>query len=93
MTDANGKLEVDDDVLQEALEEDPDAVSDMFVDDGGVIDGFQDVAAKYVGRPEGETDEEGNKTDPNDDANGGYVSEDGLIDERVDGLREDLDDI
>ena len=93
MTDANGKLEIDDDLLEEALEEDPDAVSDMFVDDGGVIDGFQDVAANYVGRPEGEEDEEGNTTDPAEDANGGYVSEDGLIDERVDGLREDLDDI
>ena len=93
MTDANGKLEIDDDVLQEALEEDPDAVSDMFVDDGGVIDGFQDVAAKYIGRPEGEEDEEGNTTDPAEDANGGYVSSTGLIDDRVDNLRDDLDDI
>ena len=93
VSDSNGKLEVDDEVLTEALEEDADAVADMFLDDGGLIDGWQTVTEKYVGRAEEMTDGEGNPIDPNEDPNDGYVSSTGMIDDRVDGLREDLDDV
>ncbi|OED41061.1 hypothetical protein ACH42_14995 [Endozoicomonas sp. (ex Bugula neritina AB1)] len=93
MSDANGELEVDDDILQEALEEDPDAVSDMFVDPGGIIDGMQEVSAKYVGRAEEMTDEEGNAIDPEEDNDGSYVSSTGLIDDRVDNLNQEKDDV
>ncbi len=93
ITDTNGKLEVDDEKLQDALEEDADAVADMFVETDGIIDGFQDVTAKYVGRAEEMTDPEGNIIDPEEDNNSDYISSTGLIDDRLDGLREEQDDV
>ena len=88
-TDRNGKLELDDDIFDEAIEKDPDAISDMFVGEDGVIDQLQEVAAKYVGRAEDMTDKDGNTIDAEEDDDEGYVKSTGLLDDRLKALRED----
>lgn len=90
VTNRNGDLEVDSTVLREALEEDPQAVTDMFLE---VAEGWQDVATKYIGRPEAddeeEEDEDGNPIDPPDSSDDKYIPKDGLIDARIETLDRD----
>ncbi|MET4694701.1 flagellar filament capping protein FliD [Endozoicomonas lisbonensis] len=90
MTNRNGDLEVDTSVLQEALDEDPKAVTEMFLE---VVEEWQDVSTKYIGRPE-EDESEGDEEDEdyvpppsNDDK---YIPKDGLIDARVETLERNL---
>ena len=88
MTDRDGYLEVDSEMLDAALEEDPKAVTAMFKE---LADEWKDVATQYIGRPEEEVDEEGEEPSdyipPDDDE---YIPADGLISERVDNLERDL---
>ncbi|MGI9275587.1 MAG: flagellar filament capping protein FliD [Endozoicomonas sp.] len=91
ITDRNGELEVDSEALQEALDEDPNAVNDMFMD---VIDGWEDVVTKYIGRPEEEEDDEDGSgtvqaSSPSTSSDK-YIPADGLIDARVENLERDL---
>lgn len=58
----DGTLEVDSATLNDALNEDPDAVTDMFMT---LIEGLQDVIVKYVGEPE--PDEEDSSSSSSDD--------------------------
>lgn len=89
MTNSSGSLMIKDSLFKEALEKNPDAITQMFIKDDGLIDGFQQVAAKYIGRPEKETDEDGNEVESKD-ANGRYMSDKGLLDERIKNLRDNL---
>ncbi|KEQ16067.1 hypothetical protein GZ77_06280 [Endozoicomonas montiporae] len=90
MTNRNGDLEVDTEVLQDALDDDPKAVTEMFLE---VVEEWQDVSTKYIGRPE-EEESEGDEDDEdyvpppsNDDK---YIPKDGLIDARVETLERNL---
>lgn len=90
MTDRDGNLEVDTELLDAALEEDHKVVTAMFDE---VANGWMDVATKYIGRPEEEEEEDGEGDDfpdytpPADDK---YIPKDGLISARVDNLERDL---
>ena len=91
ITNRNGDLEVDSSVLQEALDEDPAAVTDMFLD---LVEGWQDVSTKYIGRPEAddeeEEDDEGNIVPPPSSGDDKYIPKDGLIDGRIETLERNL---
>ena len=89
ITNRNGDLEVDSTVLREALEEEPKAVTDMFID---VVEGLQDVATKYIGRPEAddsEDDDEDGVEPPPGAGDDKYIPKDGLIDARLENLDRD----
>ena len=86
MTNRNGDLEVDTGVLQDALDEDPKAVTEMFLE---VVEEWQDVATKYIGRPEEEEsdgDEEDDDYVPPPSNDDKYIPKDGLIDARIESL-------
>ena len=89
ITTRDGDLEVDSDMLKEALEDDPQAVTEMFLE---VAEYWQDVSTKYIGRPEEEEDDEDPETQGLESASssstsdGKYIPKDGLIDARMETL-------
>ena len=90
MTNRNGDLEVDSSVLREALEEDPKAVTEMFME---VAEAWQDVSTKYIGRPEEDDSDEDEDEDgiepPPSSGDDKYIPKDGLIDARLESLDRD----
>ena len=90
MTNRNGDLEIDTSVLQDALDEDPKAVTEMFLE---VVEEWQDVSTKYIGRPEdddSEVDEDDEDYVPPPSNDDKYIPKDGLIDARVETLERNL---
>ena len=90
ITNRNGDLEVDSSVLREALDEDPKAVTEMFME---VAQAWQDVSTKYIGRPEADDSEEDDEEDgvepPPGSGDDKYIPKDGLIDARLENLDRD----
>lgn len=90
MTNRNGDLEIDSSVLRDALDDDPNAVTDMFLE---VVEEWQDIATKYIGRPEeddSEVDEDDDDYVPPPSNDDKYIPKDGRIDARVETLERNL---
>ena len=92
-TNRDGELEIDTDVLTDALEEDPNAVTDMFM---VLTETWQDMSTTYIGKPEDEEDppedepaSEGVKSKSVSSTSDEYIPADGIIDGRIEALDEE----
>ena len=85
--DRYGNLTVSSKELEAALEENPKAVTEMFVGEDGIIEHWQSISDVYTGRTDPAEDDD---DDDSDSGDSGYVPKDGLIDERLDNLQNNL---
>ncbi len=86
ITKQNGDLEIDSKMLDGALEENPAEVVDLFIGDGAVLKSLMETAEIYIGTQESSNDKDS-------DADTFKVKKDGVIKERLDGLKDDQRDI
>ncbi|MGY0216854.1 flagellar filament capping protein FliD [Endozoicomonadaceae bacterium StTr2] len=81
-TNLNGELKLDKADLKKALEDNPDDVAAIFTGEKGLFSEMQDVMEVYLGK---------SSSDSSDDKSGD--SSKGLIEKRVDSLKDELKDI
>ena len=87
ITKQNGDLEIDSKMLDKALEEDPQEVVDLFIGEDAVLERLEETVEIYIGTKGLDKD------DDDDDDSGFKLKKDGLIDDRLEGLREDQSDV